>query len=203
MFLSLVLVGVLVAAPQDTLPSPAPRAAEREQPGGVAAPVAKDDTTPSRRRKAIEISDAYATRLKIHYIASYATLPLFAAQAVVGEQLFHNEQNGYPPSRALRDTHDAVAVALGALFVTNSVTGSMNWWETRHNETGRTWRTIHAAMMLLSDAGFAYTASLGERARFNANGGNPSRDLHKRWAITSASVALAGYVMMWSPFRKD
>jgi hypothetical protein len=203
MFPSLVLVGMLVAAPQDTTPSFAPLAEERERPAGVVRPTAREDTTPSRRSKAIEISDAYATRLKIHYVASYATLPLFAAQAITGEQLFHNEQNGYPPSRSLREAHDAVAVALGALFVTNSVTGSMNWWETRHNDKGRTWRTIHAAMMLFSDAGIAYTASLGERARFNANGGNPSRDLHMTWAITSASVALAGYVMMWSPVRKD
>jgi hypothetical protein len=203
MILPFVLVGALLAAPQDTTPAPVPLAPEREQPVGVVNPGAREDTTPSGRRKAVVISDAYATRLKIHYVASYATLPLFAAQAIVGEQLFHNEQNGFPPSRSLRETHDAVAVALGALFVTNGVTGSMNWWETRHNEKGRTWRTIHAAMMLLSEAGFAYTASLGERGRFTANGGNASRDLHKTWAITSASVALAGYVMMWSPFRKD
>jgi hypothetical protein len=172
-------------------------------PVGIGAPRAADDTTPSRRRKAIEISDAYATRLKIHYIASFATIPIFAAQAVVGEQLYHNEQNGYPPSRSLRDTHDAIAVALGALFVTNGVTGSMNWWETRHNAVGRPWRTVHAALMLLSEAGFAYTASLGGRAKFNGNGGNPSRDVHRQWAEISAGTALAGYIMMWKPIRGD
>ena len=163
--------------------------------------MAPDDTTPARRRKAVEVSDAYATRLKIHYIASFATLPIFAAQAIVGEQLFHAEQNGHPPSTSLRQTHDAIAITLGALFVTNSVTGSMNWWETRHQVPGRTWRTIHAALMLLSDAGFAYTASLGERGAFLKRGGNPARDLHRNWAEISVGTALVGYVMMWKPIR--
>jgi hypothetical protein len=175
------------------------------QPVGIgAAPAAvPDDTTPARRRKAFEVSDAYATRLKIHYIASFATLPIFAAQAIVGEQLFHNEQNGYPPNPSLKTTHDAIAVALAALFVTNTVTGSMNWWETRHNPKGRTWRTIHGALMLLADAGFAYTASLGERASFLKSGGNPARDVHRQWAETSAGVAVVSYAMMWKIFRKD
>jgi hypothetical protein len=174
------------------------------QPVGIGAPsfaVAPDDTTPARRRKAVEVSDAYATRLKIHYIASFATLPIFAAQAIVGEQLFHAEQNGNPPSTSLRQTHDAIAITLGALFVTNTVTGSMNWWETRHQPAGRTWRTIHAALMLLSDAGFAYTASLGERGAFTKNGGNAARDTHRNWAEISVGTALVGYVMMWKPIR--
>jgi hypothetical protein len=57
--------------------------------------------------------------------------------------------------------------------------------------------------MLLSDAGFAYTASLGERARFNARGGNVSRSVHAQWAETSASVALLSYIMMWKSIRRD
>jgi hypothetical protein len=199
----LTLAGSLVAAPQDTIPLPALPTGPRNVQVGISFPAATADTTPPRRRKAIEISDAYATRLKIHYIASFATIPFFAAQAIVGEQLFHNEQNGFPPSPSLRNTHDAIAVTLGALFVTNTVTGAMNWWETRRNEKGRTWRTVHATLMLLADAGFAYTASLGERARFNASGGNVSRDLHAHWAETSASVALLSYIMMWKPIRRD
>jgi hypothetical protein len=201
--LTLVLAGALVAAPQDTMPVPALPTGPCDVRVDIGAPAAIADTTPPRRRKAIEISDAYATRLKIHYVASFATIPIFAAQAIVGEQLFHNEQNGYPPSPSLRNTHDVIAVTLGALFVTNTVTGSMNWWETRHNEKGRAWRTIHAALMLLSDAGFAYTASLGERSRFNASGGNVSRSVHAQWAETSASVALLSYIMMWKPIRRD
>jgi hypothetical protein len=227
MFLTFALVSALVVTPADTLPAPAvgdtapvvaadsalaPAVGPMAPPVGPLAPAAvgigaraaaaaPDDTTPARRRKAIELSDAYSKRLKIHYIASFATLPIFAAQAIVGEQLFHAEQNGNPPSTSLRTTHDAIAIALGALFVTNSVTGSMNWWETRHEAPGRTWRTIHAALMLLSDAGFAYTASLGERGAFLKSGGNPARALHRNWAEISVGTALVGYVMMWKPIR--
>ena len=56
--------------------------------------------------------------------------------------------------------------------------------------------------MLLSDAGFAYTASLGQNAR-PFGGGNPARDLHRNWAEASAGAALAGYIMMWKPLRRD
>jgi hypothetical protein len=204
MLLAFALAGVISGTSPDTVPPPAPPVGPRDVPVGIGAPRAADDTTPARRRKAVEISDAYATRLKIHYIASFATIPIFAAQAIVGEQLYHAEQNQNPPSRSLRETHDAIAVTLGALFVTNGITGSMNWWETRHNAAGRPWRTVHAALMLLSEAGFAYTASLGERARFNApTGTNSARDLHRRWAEISAGTALAAYVMMWKPIRGD
>ncbi|MGH7656400.1 MAG: hypothetical protein ACREN6_17255 [Gemmatimonadaceae bacterium] len=231
MFLALALVSTMAVTPCDTVPAPTEPIAPVASVGAATAPappadtaqaavvgpamplpvgvraanaavgMVPDDTTPSRRRKAIELSDAYATRLKIHYIASYATLPIFAAQAIVGEQLFHAEQNGYAPSVSLRETHDAIAIALGALFVTNSVTGSLNWWETRHEAPGRTWRTIHATLMLLSEAGFAYTASLGERGAFLKNGGNPARSLHRNWAEISVGTALVGYVMMWKPIR--
>jgi hypothetical protein len=217
MLLTLALVGALSVAPSDTLPAPAsapqpalaadtvptPAADFRGQPVGVGAPLAFPvDTTPRRRRKAIDISDAYATRLKIHQIASYTTLPLFAAQAIVGQQLYVSENNGTRPSDVLRGTHDAIAVALGGLFVVNSVTGSWNWWESRHQEEGRTWRTVHAALMLISDGGFAYTAWLGQGARFR-NGTVAGRTLHKNWAIGSASVALVSYVMMLKPIRGD
>ncbi len=203
MLLAFAVAGALAVASPDTVPPPAPPVGPRDVPVGIGAPRAADDTTPARRRKAVDISDAYATRLKIHYIASFATIPIFAAQAVVGEQLYHAEQNG-PPSHSLRDTHDAIAVTLAALFVTNGITGSMNWWETRHNAAGRPWRTVHAALMLLSEAGFAYTASLGERARFNGpNGTQPARDLHRQWAEISAGTALAAYIMMWKPIRGD
>ena len=227
MFLAFALVGTMVAVSPDTLPMPAaatvPAADSAAAPAGAlagalaagpvvpqpagvhatAADAAPDDTTPSRRRKAVEVSDAYAMRLKIHYIASYATIPIFTAQAIVGEQLFNSEQNGYRPSQSLRTTHDMIAVTLAALFATNTVTGTINWWETRHQEEGRTWRTIHGALMLLADGGFAYTAFLGSNAKFNRGGGNPARDLHRQWAEASAGVALVSYAMMWKIFRKD
>jgi hypothetical protein len=206
MLLTIALASALATVPPDTLPVQPPVLGTVEQPVGIGAPStgpsAEPDTTP-RRRKAIEISDAYAIRLKIHYIASFAEIPIFAAQAIVGEQLYHAENNGNLPGPGLRGAHDAIALTLGALFVTNTVTGSMNWWETRHNEKGRAWRTVHAALMLLADAGFAYTASLGSNAGPFKGGGNAARDLHRNWAEASAGVALASYIMMWKPIRRD
>jgi hypothetical protein len=165
----------------------------------LGAQTAPADTVAHRRAKAVEVSDAYETRLAIHKLASYATVPLFAAQAIVGQQLFVAEQAGNRPSSGLRDTHDILAVGVGALFAANTVTGVLNWWETRSQSTGRTWRTIHGSLMLASDAGFAYTAFLGT----NAHHLEASRVQHKNWAIGSVSVALVSYAMMLSPFRKD
>jgi hypothetical protein len=218
MLLTIALAGALAIASPDTIPAPSPAPASPpeaaaapqpapaigpvEQPVGIGAPSFFGDTTPRRRRKAVEVSDSYALRLKIHYIASFATIPLFAAQAVVGQQLYVSENNGTRPSDVVRGTHDALAVALDGLFIVNTVTGAWNWWETRKTEEGRTWRTIHSALMLIADGGMAYTTYLGQGARYT-RGSNAGRNTHKNWAIGSASVALASYVMMWKPFRRD
>jgi hypothetical protein len=170
----------------------------RDFPVGAGRCIAADTTPPRKREKAIELSDAYETRLAIHKWASYATIPLFTAQAIVGQRLFTIEQAGNRAPNGLRDTHDLLAVGVGALFAVNTVTGAMNWWETRSQPDGRTWRTIHGALMLASDGGFAYTALLGTNARRV----EASRVLHKNWAIGSASVALVSYLMMLSPFRR-
>ncbi len=211
MFLTFALVSALAVSPADTVPEPAPVAVGPIVPrpvgigtsvaAAVDAPPIGDDTTPPRRRKAVQVSDGYALRLQIHYLASYATIPIFAAQAIVGERLYNEELVG-PPSHGLKTTHDAIAVALGGLFAVNTVTGAWNWWETRDQEKGRAWRTVHSALMLIADGGFAYTATLGSGANYN-HGTIDGRTLHKNWAIGSASVALASYIMMWKPIRGD
>jgi hypothetical protein len=126
-------------------------------------------------------------------------VPLFTAQAIVGQQLYVVYQAGNRPSQGLRATHDVLAAGVGGLFAVNTYTGALNWWETRSQTDGRTWRTIHAALMLVSDAGFAYTAVTGPRARHLL----ADRNLHKNLAIGSASVALVSYLMMLSPIRRD
>jgi hypothetical protein len=210
MIFTFALVSALSMIPSDTVPPVAittpvtapPGIPLVMQPVGIGTAVAEpEDTTPSRRRKAVEVSDAYAVRLKIHYVASYATLPIFAAQAIVGQQLYNQELVG-PPSKSTRTTHDAIAVALGGLFAINTVTGAWNWWETRDQKAGRTWRTVHAALMLIADGGFAATAALGSGAKYT-RGTLSGRMLHRNMAIGSASVALASYIMMWKPFRRD
>jgi hypothetical protein len=190
------LAGMLAAPCPDSLVT---SLAIRTAPAGVGRCVEADTTPPRKRARAVELSDAYATRLAIHKWASYGTVPLFAAQAIVGERLFSIEQAGNRAPKGLRDAHDLLALGVAALFGVNTVTGAMNWWETRSQTDGRAWRTAHAALMLASDGGFAYTALLGTNARdFEA-----SRIQHRNWATVSASVALVSYIMMLKPFRRD
>jgi hypothetical protein len=197
MFLAFTFVGLIAGAAGDSI---VPRiVGPRDLPVGVSLPEATDTTPRKPRKKAFQLSEAYETRLAIHKIASYATIPIFAAQAIIGQQLYTNDSKGLPRQRGLVGAHDAVAVALGGLFAVNTVTGGLNWWETRKQGEGRTWRTIHSVLMLASDAGFAYTAATGKRAR----GLQADRNWHKNWAIGSAAVALTSYVMMLGPIRGD
>lgn len=198
MYLALALAGVVAGAGSDSV---APRVVvgPRDVPAGVSLYEATDTTPRKPRKKAVVLSETYETLLTIHKIASYTTVPIFAAEAIIGQQLYNNDSKGLPRQHGLVGAHDAVAVALGGLFAVNTITGSLNWWETRNQETGRTWRTIHAVLMLASDAGFAYTAAIGQ----NARGLQADRDRHKNWAIGSASVALVSYVMMLGPIRGD
>src|SRR3954468_7647355 len=66
--------------------------------GGVAGAVpangqdapAQEPDAQSQRPKAIEYSDAYETRAKIHKYASYATLPLFATEVALGQSIYND-----------------------------------------------------------------------------------------------------------------
>ncbi|HEY1951945.1 MAG TPA: hypothetical protein VGG76_03985, partial [Gemmatimonadaceae bacterium] len=82
----------------------------------VDSPAAPDTVTRKRARpRAIEYSDAYYTRLRIHQIASYTELPMFAAEWFLGQRLLNEEKTGFP-SNGLKTAHTAVALGLGALF---------------------------------------------------------------------------------------
>ena len=167
--------------------------------------VADSDTVPKSKKKAVQLSEGYETRLRIHQLASYATLPLFAAQIVVGQTLYDADTKGTARPDWAKSAHAPLAYALGGLFAVNTVTGVMNWWETRNQDEGRSWRTVHAALMLAADAGFAYTGSLGSCA-VRPGVGNCSatdRNTHRNFALGSSVLALGSYVMMLSPFRKD
>ena len=138
--------------------------------------------------KAFEYSDAYRTRAKIHKIASFATLPLFATEAVVGQSLYDN------PTSGKKNAHLAVAAGIGTLFGINTVTGVWNLVEARQdpNHAGRRW--AHGLLMLGADAGFLATAALGpSEHEFEGEG---SRSTHRAVAFTSISVATAGYLIM-------
>lgn len=161
----------------------------------VGIDLAAPDTVKPRRR-AVRLSEAYHTRLRIHRVASYAILPLFAAQYAAGNQLY--EKGSAAPDWA-RNSHGVLAAGVAGLFTLNTITGGLNWWETRRQEKGRTWRTVHAAMMLAADAGFTATGLLAEDAEESGD----DRRLHRTVALTSIGVATASYLMMLKPFRRD
>lgn len=189
---ALAMGSVELEPPQDAPPAVRARAwvvVPAPQPDPVA------DTTRSRPA-AFEYSDAYYTRLAIHKYASYATLPLFVAEEIVGQKLY-NDTGG----DGLRGTHTALAAGIGVLFGVNTVTGLWNLWDSRKNPAGRTKRVIHSLLMLASDGGFLATAATAPEREHEGFGGavtneGGSASTHRALAITSGSVALAGYLMM-------
>ena len=156
------------------------------------------DTVPSGRPMAREYSDGYYTRLTIHKYASYATLPLFVTEYILGQKLYNGDST---TSQNLKGAHSAVAFAIGGLFVVNTVTGAWNMWEARKDPEGRTRRYVHGFMMILADAGFVATAAAAPGRQENQDGTpNPDfaseKNKHRNLAIASFSTALVGYLMM-------
>jgi hypothetical protein len=148
---------------------------------------ADDPQAQPARPVAVEHSDAYQMRAKIHKYASFATLPLFATEWALGQSLFTNPGNG-----GRRTAHAAVGAGIGGLFAVNSVTGIWNMWESR-SEPGHRLRLVHGILMLTADAGFVASAA-------SAPGGDVTtsndRSKHRTIAITSISVATVGYLIM-------
>jgi len=185
------VVGVL-STPAPVGPSIAPLGFT-EQVSTTADSLAADTVSPKRPRpRAIEYSDAYYTRLRIHQIASYAELPLFGVEYVLGQRLLKEERTGFP-SGGLKTSHTMVALGLGALFTVNTVTGGWNLWESRKDPAGRTRRFIHSVAMLGADAGFAWAGASGGGAKHSLSGANN----HRTIAIYSMGLATAGTAMMW------
>jgi hypothetical protein len=176
----------------DSAPPAGPRLAALAPSFADSAASAPADTG-ERRPRAVEYSDAYYTRLTIHRYASYAELPLFAAEYALGQRILNGERTGDFASSGTRSAHKIVAGGLGALFAVNTVTGVWNLIEARKNPAGRTRRDLHALGMLLADAGFFYTASLAGDARESVEDANR----HRNAAIASISVATASTLMMW------
>ena len=124
------------------------------EPGVDMQPPATPPQTPAATTpppKAFEYSEAYSMRRKIHFIASFATIPLFVTQYALGEKLFDGS------SDSTKSAHSAAAVGIEALFAVNSVTGIWNLWESRKDPNGRGKRFTHSLLMLAADAGFVAT----------------------------------------------
>ncbi len=144
----------------------------------------------------VDYSDAYYTRLQIHKWASWAMLPLFAAQYFSGQKLV--EQGRAAPGWA-RAVHGPAAAGVAGLFGVNTVTGVWNLWEGRKDPYGRKWRTAHGLLMLAADAGFVATGILAGDAGENGS----VRNTHKQVAMVSMGVAVTSWLMMLPPFRRD
>lgn len=153
-----------------------------------------------QRRRSTALSEWYGRRLTIHRYGSYVMVPLFIAQYALGTKLLDQKTDLFegrrttPVDDGLRDTHRAVAIGVGTLFVVNTTTGLWNLIETRAVPEGRARRNVHAITMLAADAGFAYTGVLGSRA---TDRGLPEARTHRNVALTSFGLATAGAAWMW------
>jgi hypothetical protein len=144
---------------------------------------------------AFEYSDGYHTRDRIHHVASFAMLPLFAAQVYVGQKMFNDPASA---TSTLRQVHGSLAIAITGLFAVNSVTGVWNLVEARKDPHGSMRRTIHGVLMLVADAGFVATAIDHPNGR-SANGVaiyTAKENQHLALAYASFGVATVGYLLM-------
>jgi hypothetical protein len=141
-------------------------------------PQASEVKTPS-------LSSMYFTRRKIHKYASYATLPLLAAEAVVGQKLM----NGDSESKSLRSVHTGLAAGMGGLFGLETVTGVWNMLEARKVGPVNKKRLFHGVLMLAADAGFFATAATAPDDDERHSGST-----HQAIAYTSIGVAAFGYI---------
>ncbi len=180
------------AAPADANPAaavdPSPLRTAAQAAGAAQA-------APARRAVAYEYSDAYLTRLKIHNYASYATLPIFIAQTVVGQKLYNGDT-----SNGMRSAHTALVGATAVLFGVNTVTGVWNLGEGLKDPNHKTKRMVHGFTMLLADAGFVASGMMAPHRHHSEAGfetlSGSSPSTHRAVALTSMGLATVSYLMM-------
>jgi len=182
---------VIPAPPIDGIAAPAVATPLTDGIAAHAADLDADEQS-SPRPVAVEYSDAYYTRAKIHKYASFATLPLFATELALGQNIY-NDPNAN--NSAVKGAHIAVGTAITGLFAVNTVTGLWNLRESRHDPHHRTLRLWHGIMMLGADAGFvaAYGTGPGGRNLINFDS---EKQTHRAVVFTTMGVATASYLMM-------
>lgn len=149
--------------------------------------------TAAPAKVAVEYSDAYRLRARIHRYSSFAMLPLFATEVALGQSLYNNGGEG-----TRRSAHGAVGAGIGTLFAVNTVTGGWNLWEARKDPNGRTRRWLHGLLMMAADAGFVATAALAPESESESGQRSfeGNRGTHRTVALTSMGLATAGYLVM-------
>jgi len=151
-----------------------------------------DQDQPTARPQAIEYSEGYETRAKIHRIASYATLPLIGTEVILGQQLYNDPQGRLS---SYKTPHIVVGTAITSLFAVNTVTGLWNLVEGWNDPHHKTLRLLHGFTMLGADAGFlaAYGTGPGGRNLVNFDS---EKSTHRAVVFTTMGVATASYLMM-------
>jgi hypothetical protein len=202
-------LGMLLVAPQSfaadespvpegvILPAPASAAAPAPAaPASSSATAAPQDQGQPLHAAAVEYSDAYQLRRKIHKYASFATLPLFATELALGQSLYNTPSN--VDSR--RTAHGIVGAAIVGLFGVNTVTGAWNLFGTegRQSSEGRKLRLVHGLLMMAADVGFVATEASGpnSHSRRGALNFESNKVTHRNLAVASISVATIGYLVM-------
>jgi len=189
-FLSLIVAGMVglgasLARAQDPTPIASSIAS--------AAAEAELDQDQPARPKAIEYSEGYETRAKIHRIASWATLPLFATELALGQSIY-NDPNAR--NSGAKTAHIVVGTGITGLFAVNSVTGVWNLWESRNDPNHRTLKLWHGILMLGADAGFVATFATGPGGRLTDPNLDAQKQQHRAIALTSIGMATASYLIM-------
>jgi hypothetical protein len=178
------------ACAQDDV-APAPRAMRLV----VAAPRLPHEQDPQPlHQAAIEHSEAYQRRAKIHKYASFATLPLFAAELALGESLYNTPEND-----SRKAAHAIVGAGIIGLAGVNTVTGAWNLFGEGWSDTnGRTLRLVHGLLMMASDVGFVATelAAPGNLNARNEATFDADKNRHRNLAIGSIAIATTGYLIM-------
>lgn len=144
---------------------------------------------------AIEHSDGYLMRAKIHKYASFATLPLFATEVILGQSLYNTPAH----ANSQRTAHALVGAGIVGLFGVNTVTGAWNLFgEGWRDRDGRTLRVVHGLLMMAADVGFLATTAAGpnSNSRREALTFEADKSTHRNLAIASISVGTAGYLLM-------
>jgi len=141
------------------------------------------------RPVAIEYSEGYGKRAKIHKIASFATLPLLGTEAALGQSLYTSGGGGK------KTAHIIVGTAITGLFAVNTVTGVWNLMESRKDPNHRALRLLHGILMLGADTGFAAAFGTAPNGEHFGNFNN-SRSTHRAIALTSIGVGTGGYLLM-------
>jgi hypothetical protein len=182
--------------------APSARAQEQEPTPHITLPSITDDITwnavesadeeqgTPRRPVAIEYSDGYYTRTKIHKYASFATLPLFATEYWLGQSMYNNTITS-----GTKTAHGVVGAGIVGLFGVNTVTGVWNMWEARNDPANHKLKLLHGALMIAADVGFVATTTSAPGNSRNVNYLS-NEQTHRTLALTSIGIATTSYLLM-------